>query len=94
MAIRRKTIIAVTVIVTAAIIPVALLLSVMANSDRYRPEIISYLEERTGKQIEVGHLGINWFPLSIRLDNFGCRNPKPFPSEYFLKDMDEARSHR
>ena len=85
MTIRRKTIIVVTVIVAAAIIPVALLLSVMANPDRYRPQVISYLEGKTGKQIEVGHLGINWFPLSIRLDNFGCRNPKPFPSGYFLK---------
>jgi uncharacterized protein involved in outer membrane biogenesis len=84
MTIRRKTIIVVTVIVAAATILVALLLSAMANPDRYRPQVISYLEGKTGKQIEVGHLGINWFPLSIRLDNFGCRNPKPFPSGYFL----------
>jgi uncharacterized protein involved in outer membrane biogenesis len=85
MAIHRKTIIVVAVIVAAAIILVALLLSVIANPDRYRPEVISYLEGKTGKQIEVGHLGVNWIPPSIRLDNFGCRNPKPFPPGYFLK---------
>jgi uncharacterized protein involved in outer membrane biogenesis len=85
MAIRRKTVIVATVIVAAAIIAVALLLSALANPDRYRPEVISYLEAKTGKQIEVGHIGVKWIPLSIRLDNFGCRNPKPFPSGYFLK---------
>jgi uncharacterized protein involved in outer membrane biogenesis len=85
MAIRRKLIIVVPVIVAAAIGAVALLLPVIANPDRYRPDLISYLETKTGKQIEVGHIGINWIPLSIRLDNFGVRNPKPFPSGYFLK---------
>ncbi|HET7441457.1 MAG TPA: AsmA-like C-terminal region-containing protein, partial [Terriglobales bacterium] len=85
MAIRRKTIIVVTVVVAAAMISVAWLLSVLVNPDRYRPQVISYLEAKTGKQIEVGHIGVNWIPLSIRIDNFGCRNPKPFPFGYFLK---------
>jgi hypothetical protein len=62
-----------------------LLLSVLANPDRYRPQIISYLEAKTGKQIEVGHIAVDWLPLSIHLDNFGSRNPQPFPSGYFLK---------
>jgi uncharacterized protein involved in outer membrane biogenesis len=84
MARRRKTIV-VTVIVAAAISAVVFLLSALANPDRYRPEVISYLEEKTGKQIEVGHIGVNWIPLSIRLDDFGARNPKPFPSAYFLR---------
>jgi hypothetical protein len=85
MAIRRKTIIAATVMVAAAVVAAGLLLSVLTNPDRYRPMVISYLEARTGKQIEVEHIGVNWIPLSIRLDNFGSRNPKPFPSGYFLK---------
>jgi uncharacterized protein involved in outer membrane biogenesis len=84
MVIRRKTIIIVPAIVAVAI-GVALLLPVLANPDRYRPELISYLEARTGKQIEVGHIGVNWIPLSIRLDNFGAKNFKPFPSGYLLK---------
>jgi len=85
MAIRRKTIIFLTGVVAAAIISVALLLSVLVNPARYRPEVISYLEAKTGKEIEIGHIGVNWIPLSIRIDNFGSRNPKPFPSGYFLK---------
>src|SRR5579864_5949935 len=85
MAIRRKTTIFLTGFVAAAIISMALLLSVLVNPDRYRPQVISYLEAKTGKQIEIGHIGVNWIPLSIRIDNFGSRNPKPFPSGYFLK---------
>ena len=85
MAIRRKTIIVATVIAAATVGAAALLLPFLANPDRYRPQVISYLEAKTGKQIEVGHIGINWVPLSIRLDNFGCKNPRPFPSGYFLK---------
>lgn len=79
---RRKSIVFVTVIVAAAMVVAAWLL---ANPDRYRREIISYMEAKTGKQIEIGHIGVTWIPLSIRLDNFSCRNPRPFPSGYFLK---------
>ncbi len=85
MGIRRKTIVVMTVTVAAAIIAVAWLVSLLANPDRYRSKVISYLEAKTGKQIEVGHIEVNWIPLSIRLDDFGSRNPKPFPSGYFLK---------
>src|SRR5579884_36152 len=85
MVIRPKIVIVVTGIVVAAIVAVAVLLVITVNPDRYRPEIISYLEAKTGKQIEIGHVAVNWIPLSIRLDDFGCKNPKPFPPGYFLK---------
>src|SRR5579859_7713405 len=86
MSVRRKiVIVVVTVMIATAAVAVMLLRSVLADPDRYRPQIISFLEEKTGKQIEIGHIGVNWIPLSIRLDDFGCRNPKPFPSGYFLK---------
>jgi uncharacterized protein involved in outer membrane biogenesis len=84
MTMPRKTIILV-VALAAAMISAALILSVSVNPDRYRSQVVSYLEAKTGKQIEVGHIGVNWIPLSIRIDNFGSRNPKPFPSGYFLK---------
>jgi hypothetical protein len=83
MAIRRTTIVVTVIVVVAATI--ALLLSVRANPDRYRPEVISFLEARTGKQIEVGHISMTWIPPAIHLDGFGSRNPEPFPTGYFLK---------
>ena len=85
MTIRRKTIIVVTVIVAAAIGAVALLLPVLSNPDRYRPQVISYLQEKTGKQVEIGRLARHLFPLSIHLDDFGVRNPQIFPPGYVVK---------
>lgn len=86
MAIRRKTLIVVTVIVAAAVIAVALLVSVFANLNRYRPEIISYLEEQTGLPVEIGHLTLTLSPsFSIRVDNFGLKNPPIFPAGYVVK---------
>ncbi|HEV2417982.1 MAG TPA: AsmA-like C-terminal region-containing protein [Terriglobia bacterium] len=86
MAIRRKTIIVRTVIAAGAIVTVALLLSVFANLDRYRPEIISYLEEKTGLPVEIGRLTLTLSPsLSIRVDDFGLKSPPIFPVGYVIK---------
>ncbi|HVB58387.1 MAG TPA: AsmA family protein [Candidatus Acidoferrales bacterium] len=75
-----------TVIVAAAMIAVILLLSVLANVDRYRPQIISYLQTKTGLPVEIGRITLTLSPtLSIRLDNFGLKNPPIFPAGYFLK---------
>jgi len=62
-----------------------LVVPVLVNPDRYRAQVISFLEKATGKQIEIGHIGVNWIPLSIRIDNLGVRNPKPFPAGDVLK---------
>jgi uncharacterized protein involved in outer membrane biogenesis len=53
--------------------------------DRYRPQVISYLEEKTGKQVEIGRLALTFFPLSIHIDNFGVKNPPIFPVGYVVQ---------
>ncbi|MGH9356866.1 MAG: AsmA family protein, partial [Terriglobia bacterium] len=86
MAIRRKTIIVVTVIVAAMIIAVALLLSIFGGLNRYRPEIISYLHQKTGLPVEIGRLTLTLFPSpSILVDDFGLKNPPIFPPGYVVK---------
>jgi len=52
--------------------------------DRYRPQVIAYLQDKTGKQVEIGQLGLTLFPMSIRIDNFGVRNPPIFPAGYIV----------
>jgi uncharacterized protein involved in outer membrane biogenesis len=73
-------------VVVAAILLAAALFVVPAliNVDRYRPEVISYLQQKTGKQIEIGRLGLSFSPLSIRVDGFGVKNPQLFPPGYIL----------
>jgi uncharacterized protein involved in outer membrane biogenesis len=61
------------------------LIPALLNVDRYRPQLISYLREKTGKEVEVGRLVLTLFPLSIRVDEFVVKNPPPFPPGYVLK---------
>src|SRR5260370_17376991 len=79
MAIRRNT-----VLIVVAILFAALLFAVPAliNVDRYRAQVISYLQQKTGKQVEIGRLGLTFFPLSIQVDAFGEKNPPLFPPAY------------
>jgi uncharacterized protein involved in outer membrane biogenesis len=85
MAIRRRT--GLIVLGIAAVLLLALIFVVPAliKVDRYRPEVISYLQEKTGKQIEIGRLTLTFFPVSIHIDDFGVKNPPLFPSGYIVK---------
>jgi len=57
----------------------------LINVDRYRPELISYLQDRTGKQVEVGRLALTFFPLAMHIDHFGVKNPSIFPAGYVVQ---------
>lgn len=83
MVFRRRTVL---IVVLGAMVVSGAIAAMWANPDRYRPQMIAYLERRTGKQMEIGHLGMTLFPtLSIRLSDFGWKNPPPFPEGYVLK---------
>jgi uncharacterized protein involved in outer membrane biogenesis len=59
---------------------------VLLDADRYRPKAISYLEESTGKKVEIGRLTVTFFPkVTIQVDDFGVKSPPLFPSSYILK---------
>jgi uncharacterized protein involved in outer membrane biogenesis len=55
------------------------------NVDRYRPRVIAYLQEKTGKQVEIGRLALTSFPLTIHIDRIGVKNPPIFPSGYVIQ---------
>jgi uncharacterized protein involved in outer membrane biogenesis len=57
----------------------------LINVDRYRPRVISYLQQETGKQIEIGRLSLTFFPMAIHIDRFGVRNPPIFPAGYVVQ---------
>src|ERR1700720_1091883 len=85
MPIRRGT--AVIVVGIAAILSLALIfvVPVLINIDRYRPQVISYLQEKTGKQVEIGKLALTLFPVAIHIDHFGVKNPPIFPRGYVVQ---------
>jgi uncharacterized protein involved in outer membrane biogenesis len=85
MANRRKTCLMVLGIVAILLLALIFVGPALIKMDRYRPQVISYLQEKTGKQVEIGRLGLTFFPLSIQIDNFGVKNPAQFPAGYIFK---------
>lgn len=80
--------VAIAVFGVAAIFLLAVILAVpgLRDVDRYRPQAISYLQAQTGKPVEIGRLSLTFFPLTIRVDHFGVKNPQPiFPAGYVLE---------
>ncbi len=61
------------------------LVPTVLNVDRYRPKVISYLQDTTGKQVEIGRLALTLFPLTIHIDNLGVKNPPIFPAGYVIQ---------
>ena len=58
----------------------------LLNADRFRLKAISYLEESTGKKVEIGRLSLTLFPqLTINVEHFGAKSPPLFPPSYILK---------
>jgi uncharacterized protein involved in outer membrane biogenesis len=85
MAMRRRT--GLIFVGIAALLLLALVFfgPALIKVDRYRPQVIAFLQEKTGKQVEIGRLGLTFFPLSIHIDNFGVKNPPIFPRGYVVQ---------
>ena len=85
MPIRRKT--GLIVLGTGALLVLALIFvgPSLVRVDRYRPKVIAFLQENTGKQVEIGKLALTFFPLSIHIDDFGVKNPPIFPRGYVVQ---------
>jgi uncharacterized protein involved in outer membrane biogenesis len=85
MAPRRKILLIAVGIGAALLLALVFVVPALINVDRFRPKVISYLQEKTGKQVEIGRLTLTLFPVSIQIDDFGVRNPPIFPSGYIVK---------
>ena len=85
MAMRRKIVLIAVGIPAMLLVAIGFVLIALINVDHYRPQVVSYLQEKTGKQVEIGRLTLTFFPLSIRIDNLAVKNPPIFPPGYILK---------
>src|ERR1700731_3585100 len=83
---RRKIVVTLIVVVASVLIALIFLAPVFLNLDHYRPQIISYFEQSTGKKVEIERLAISFFPqTTIHIQNFGVKSPPLFPPSYILK---------
>jgi uncharacterized protein involved in outer membrane biogenesis len=80
----RKTLIVVG-LATILLLALVFVAPALINVDRYRPQVISYLQEKTGLQVEIGRLALTFFPVTIHIDHIGVKNPPIFPSGYVVE---------
>jgi uncharacterized protein involved in outer membrane biogenesis len=86
MTIRRRTGLILAGIACVLLVGLIFRMSMLLNADRYRPQVISYLEEKTGKKVEMGRLAVTFLPrISIQVDDFGVKSPPLFPPSYIVK---------
>jgi uncharacterized protein involved in outer membrane biogenesis len=86
MTIQRRTGRILAGIAAALLLVFVFVVPVLLNVDRYRPQAIAYLQQSTGKKVEIGRLAVTFFPrLTVHVDDFGVKSPPLFPPSYILK---------
>lgn len=82
----RKGILIAACILAALIIGVAVIAPRIFQVNRYRPYVIQLIEQKTGRQVEIGRLDLSVFPsIKIRVDDFAISNPAGFPAGDWLR---------
>ncbi len=72
--------------IVLVLLALVIIVPMLIDVDRYRPQVIAHIQEVTGKPAEIGKLTLTIFPkLSIRVDNFALGNPPGFPKGYLVK---------
>jgi uncharacterized protein involved in outer membrane biogenesis len=83
---KRRKLAVLLIVIAASLLASISLATLFLNPDHYRPQVISYFEQSTGKKVEIERLGISFFPrTTIHIQNFGVKSPPLFPSSYILK---------
>src|SRR5260370_25181467 len=86
MATRRRIALSLIFIAGCVFVALVLLVPVFLNLDRYRPQIVSYFEQSTGKKVEIERLALTLFPKpTVHIDGFRVKSPPLFPPSYILK---------
>src|SRR5437016_857297 len=82
----KKRLVGVLVILAVLLLGVIIIVPLMIDVDRYRPEVVERIKAETGKPAEIGHLSLTLFPsVAIRVDDFALGNPEGFPRGEFIK---------
>jgi len=86
MTIRRRTVLILVGVACVLVVGLIFVMPILLNADRYRTKVISFLEEKTGKNVEIGRLAVTFFPrLVVQVDDFGVKSPPLFPPSYIVK---------
>ncbi|MGH9343113.1 MAG: AsmA family protein, partial [Terriglobia bacterium] len=82
----RKGILIAVCIVAAFIVACVVVAPRVFQVDRYRPYVVSLIEQKTGQHVAIGRLGLTVFPsITIRVDDVAISNPPGFPAGDWLR---------
>lgn len=86
MSTRKKVVLGIIIFLVVTLVALVVIVPLLFDVDRYRPQVAALIEKQTGKPVDIGHLALTVFPsLSIRVDDFTLRNPAGFPQGNFVK---------
>ena len=86
MTTRRKIALWLIAIAGCLALATVFLAPIFLNANRYRPQVISFFEENTGKKVEIERLALTFSPkLTIQIYGFGVKSPPLFPPSYIVK---------
>jgi uncharacterized protein involved in outer membrane biogenesis len=82
----KKVALGLVIAVIVVVAGLAVIIPMLLDVDRYRPQVTAHIEQETGKPARIGHLGLTVLPqVAIRVDDFALGNPPGFPSGDFVK---------
>jgi uncharacterized protein involved in outer membrane biogenesis len=82
----KKILIGLLIFLGVIVLAVIVIVPMLVNVNRYRPEVAARIQTELGKPAEIGRLSLSLFPsVAIRVDDFTLGNAPGFPSGYFVK---------
>ena len=86
----KKVALAIVVELVLVIVGLAIIIPLLLNVDRYRPQVIAQIQQETGKPVQIGRLDLTILPqVAIRVDDFSLGNPAGFPTGRFCEGQED-----
>lgn len=82
----KKKALVMLIVLVVVVLGLAMIIPILVNVDRYRPQVIAQIQRETGKPVVIGHLDLTLLPrVAIHVDGFSLGNPAGFPPGNFAK---------
>ena len=82
----KKIALAVVIVLVLIVVGLAIIIPMLFDIDRYRPQVTAQIQQETGKPAQIGRLALTILPeVAIRVDDFSLGNPAGFPTGDFVK---------
>ena len=82
----KKVALVVVIVLVLIVVGLAIIIPMLFNVDRYRPQVAAQIQQETGKPAQIGRLALTILPeVAIRVDDFSLGNPSGFPTGDFVK---------